>query len=87
MCIYSNRNAPQQAETRCNLALEEHPAHPKALYRRSVHDTYEREIFIDNLLVRVHLIIEISRPALRHGMIYMVYPICHESVYNYRRSV
>ena len=27
----------------------------------------EREIFIDNLLVRVHLIIETSRPALRHG--------------------
>ena len=27
----------------------------------------EREIFIDNLLVRVHLIIEMSRPALRHG--------------------
>jgi len=26
----------------------------------------EREIFIDNLLVRVHLIIEMSRPALRH---------------------
>ena len=27
----------------------------------------EREIFVHNLLVRVHLIIEISRPALRHG--------------------
>ena len=27
----------------------------------------EREIFIDNLLVRVHLIIGMSRPALRHG--------------------
>ena len=27
----------------------------------------EREICIDNLLVRVHLIIEMSRPALRHG--------------------
>ena len=27
----------------------------------------EREIFIDDLLVRVHLIIEMSRPALRHG--------------------
>jgi hypothetical protein len=27
----------------------------------------EREIFIDSLLVRVHLIIEMSRPALRHG--------------------
>ena len=27
----------------------------------------EREIFIYNLLVRVHLIIEMSRPALRHG--------------------
>ena len=27
----------------------------------------EREVFIDNLLVRVHLIIEMSRPALRHG--------------------
>ena len=25
------------------------------------------EIFIDNLLVRAHLIIEMSRPALRHG--------------------
>ena len=27
----------------------------------------EREIFIDNLLVRVHLIIDMSGPALRHG--------------------
>ena len=27
----------------------------------------EREIFIDNLLVRVHLIIKMGRPALRHG--------------------
>ena len=27
----------------------------------------EREIFIDNLLVRVHLIIDMSRPALTHG--------------------
>ena len=27
----------------------------------------EGEIFIDNLLVRVALIIEMSRPALRHG--------------------
>ena len=26
------------------------------------------EIFIDNLLVPVHLIIEMSRPALRHGI-------------------
>ena len=26
----------------------------------------EREIFIDNLPVRVHLIIEMSRPAVRH---------------------
>ena len=26
----------------------------------------EREIFIDNLLVLVHLVIEMSRPALRH---------------------
>ena len=26
-----------------------------------------REIFIDNLLVRVHFIIEMCRPALRHG--------------------
>ena len=27
----------------------------------------DREIFIGNLLVRVHFIIETSRPALRHG--------------------
>ena len=27
----------------------------------------EREIFIDNLLVRVHLIFKMGRPALRHG--------------------
>ena len=27
----------------------------------------EREIFLDKLLVRVHLIIKVSRPALRHG--------------------
>ena len=34
---------------------------------RSARACTEREIFIDILLVRVHLIIEMSRPALRHG--------------------
>ena len=38
-----------------------HPAPGVSLASR------EREMFIDNLLVRVHLIIEMSRPALRHG--------------------
>ena len=35
----------------------------------------EREIFIDNLLVRVHLIIEISRPALRHGSLNFIFQV------------
>ena len=35
----------------------------------------EREIFIDNLLVRVHLIIEISRPALRHGSLNSLFQV------------
>jgi len=35
----------------------------------------KREIFIDNLLVRVHLIIEISRPALRHGSLNSLFQV------------
>jgi len=35
----------------------------------------EREIFIDNLLVRVHLIIEMSRPALRHGSLKSLFQV------------
>ena len=35
----------------------------------------EREIFIDNLLVRVHLIIEMSRPALRHGSLNSLFQV------------
>ena len=35
----------------------------------------EREIFIDNLLVRVHLIIEMSRPTLRHGSLNSLFQV------------
>ena len=35
----------------------------------------EREIFIDNLLVRVHLIIKMSRPALRHGSVNFLFQV------------
>ena len=35
----------------------------------------EREIFIDNLLVRVHLIIEMSIPALRHGSLNSLFQV------------
>jgi len=35
----------------------------------------EREIFIDNLLVRVHLIIEMSRPALRRGSLNSLFQV------------
>ena len=35
----------------------------------------EREIFIDNLLVRVHLILEMSRPALRHGSLNSLFQV------------
>ena len=35
----------------------------------------EREIFIDNLLVQVHLIIEMSRPALRHGSLNSLFQV------------
>ena len=31
--------------------------------------------FIDNLLVRVHLIIEMSRPALRHGSLNSLFQV------------
>ena len=39
----------------------------------------EREIFIDNLLVRVHLIIEMSRPALRHGRLNSLFQVACRS--------
>ena len=35
----------------------------------------EREIFIDNLLVRVHLIIEMSGPTLRHGSLNSLFQV------------
>ena len=35
----------------------------------------EGEIFIDNLLVRVHLIIEMSRLALRHGSLNSLFQV------------
>ena len=35
----------------------------------------EREIFIDNLLVQVHFIIEMSRPALRHGSLTSLFQV------------
>ena len=37
--------------------------------------TLEREAFIDSLLVRVHLIIEMSRPALRHGSLNSLFQV------------
>jgi hypothetical protein len=35
----------------------------------------EREIFIDNLLVRIHLIIEMNRPALRRGSLNSLFQV------------
>jgi hypothetical protein len=35
----------------------------------------EREILIDNLLARVHFIIEMSRPALRHGSLNSLFQV------------
>ena len=35
----------------------------------------EREIFVDNLLVRVRSIIEMSRPALRHGSLNSLFKV------------
>ena len=35
----------------------------------------ERESFIDNLLVRFHLIIEMSRPALRQGSLNSLFQV------------
>ena len=36
---------------------------------------FQREIFFDNLLVQVHLIIEMSRPALHHGSLYSLFQV------------
>ena len=41
----------------------------------------EREIFIDSLLVRVHLIIEMSRPALRHGSLNSLFQVALSLIY------
>ena len=35
----------------------------------------KREIFVDNLLVRVHVIIEMSRSALRHGTLNSLFQV------------
>jgi len=45
------------------------PSAPHATPERWAMACREREFFIDNLLVRIHLIVEMifSRPALRHG--------------------
>ena len=40
----------------------------------------EREIFIDSLLVRVHVIIEMSRPALRHGSLNSLFQVAWKSM-------
>ena len=48
---------------------------PPAPYGRGTPGDREKEIFIDNLLVRVHLIIEMSRPALRHGSLNFLYQV------------
>ena len=60
--------AQQAPDTFAERCLPRLPCRPRLMVR-SPHDENlgEREIFIDNLLVRVHLIIEMSRPALRHG--------------------
>jgi hypothetical protein len=42
---------------------------------RPIPASREREIFIDNLLVRVHLIIEMSRPALRNGTLNSLFQV------------
>ena len=57
------------------------PHHHLQLHRRLLHDvtttpdTIDREIVIDNLLVRVHLNIEMSRPALRHGSLNSLFQV------------
>ena len=53
------------------LSIKNFLAHEEAHFPR----TLEREIFIDNLLVRVHLIIERSRPALRHGSLNFLFHV------------
>ena len=45
-----------------------HPTEAASEYR-------EREIFIDNLLVRVNLIIEMSGPALHHGSLNSLFQV------------
>ena len=52
---------PNQQAHRTAKAPQSAPPHPTLPRTQR-----EREIFIDNLLVRVHSIIEMSRPALRH---------------------
>ena len=42
---------------------------------RSLEGVRERDIFIDSLLVRVHSIIEMSRPALRHGSLNSLFQV------------
>ena len=47
----------------------------RAARQRSLPAQREREILIDNLLVRVHIIIEMSRPALRHGSLNSLFQV------------
>ena len=49
---------------------------PSQVPRRRPHrHPPEREMFIDNPLVRVHSIIEMSRPALRHGSLNSLFQV------------
>ena len=65
------RKREKEREREKERFLDHLPLPPKAFEPETLNPTLkqirEREIFLDNLLVRVHLIIEMSRPALRHG--------------------
>ena len=42
---------------------------------KEVSKVREREIYTDNLVIRVHFIIEMSRPALRHGSLNSLFQV------------
>ena len=48
---------------------------PSQLGEEQVSSQRAREIFIDNLLARVHLIIEMCRPASRHGSLSSLFQV------------
>ena len=61
------------------LGLTSHHLKPETTRARQAYPSpsavSEREIFTDNLLVRVHLTIEMSRPALRHGSLNSLFQV------------